>query len=388
MALFRNVMGWIGGGDARKKKERTAATSRAQGRAAAHVWAEVREALQDNRSEDAVQLAKLAAEAEGRGEQEPSPFGFSASSAGIELSALTKVRLGDVLSGLAPALEHRLWVALAFASLRGDGLDAAARHVEGALLGASYEWSDFERWHRHFAEIGFFPAMWKGLEQQPDPTVCAGVLEALGRLSHEARLVLTENAVIERRIARSLSEIKARSFLTEAEFSLATPELQAAGCLKYPAEAADKLLLLDVGALRSALEARGLKKGGRKEELVERLAGSASEHEIATLLPPNAPDDLALLGLAVQGPVRDGLSYERGKLWLLTHTLSFMRYTDRDMRSMSGMSYKIKILDTADECPVCRKWAGESLDPKTVSRKELPPYHPGCRCDTIADVRY
>lgn len=388
MVFFRNIMRSVTGGDAPTRDERAAVASRAQGKGkAARVWADVRKSLQYDRSDDAVRLATQAAEIEGRGEQEENPFGFSASAA-TDLGALTKVPVGKILPRLKADLEHRVRIAFAFASLRGDGLDAGARHVEGALLGASYEWPDFERWHRHFAELGFFPAMWKGLEQKPDPAVCAEVLGPLGRLSHEARMVLTENAVLERRIARPLSEIKGRSFLTDTEFSLAIPELQAAGYLKYPADAADKLLLLDMKALRSALEARALKKGGRKEDLAERLAGSASEDEMTKLLPLDAPDDLALVGLDVQGAMRDGLAYERTKLWLLTHTLSFMAYTERDLRSMSGMSYKIKILDTADECPVCRKRAGTLLDPKTASRTDLPPYHPGCRCGTVADVCY
>ena len=229
--------------------------------------------------------------------------------------------------------------------------------------------------------------MWKGLEQKPDPSAASDILAALARLSYQARMVLSENAVLERRLARSLVEIKGRSFLTDEEFARVVPELQAAGYLKHAVDPGDKLLLLDMAGLRAALGDRGLKTSGRKEELAYRLAASTSEEDMARLIRTQVPDDLALVGLDVHGAARDALAYERAKLWLLTHTLSFMGYTQRDMRSLSGTEYRIKILGADAECPVCRKWADKSLDPKTASRSQLPPYHPGCRCDTLADIR-
>lgn len=387
MAFFRTMLRAITGGGGGKRAGRHAAAAQEGRRKAADLWAEARKALHEGREAEAVGLARQAAGIEGRGEQPDSPFGFSASSSATELAALAKVPIADTLPGFDAEQEHLLRVALAFGSMRGDGLDVEARHVEAVLLGAAYDWPDFDRWYREFSQAGRFPAMWKDLEKGPDAAAASELLGTIGRLSFEARMVVTENAVLERRVARSLAEIRERSFLTEEEFARAVPELREACLLKHPTDAADRLLLLDTAALRSALAARDLKRSGRKEELAERLAKSMSEQEIAGLTPA-PPNDLALVGQEPQGATREALAYERSKLWLLTHTLSFMGYSERDFEGLRGAGYKIRmrILEADDECPVCRKWAGRSFDPRRVNRSDLPPYHPGCRCDTVADL--
>jgi hypothetical protein len=387
MAFFRTILRAITGVGAGERAGRHAAAAEEGRRKAADLWAEVRKALHEGREAEAVGLARQAAGIEGRGEERDSPFGFSASAAAAELAALAKVPIGDALPGLDSEGEHLLRAALAFGSLRGDGLDIEARHVEAVLLGTAYDWPEFDRWHREFSQAGRFPAMWKGLEKRPDAAAASEVLGPLGGLSFEARMVVTENAALERRVARSLAEIRQRSFLNEEEFARAVPELRKARLLKHPADAADRLLLLDTAAMRSALADRDLKRSGRKEELAERLAANMSEEEIAGLTPA-APDDLALVGQEVQGATREALAYERAKLWLITHTLSFMGYSERDVEGLrrAGHKIRIQILEAGDECPICRRWAGRSFDPRRVNRSDLPPYHPGCRCDTVADL--
>lgn len=388
MAFFRSILRTISGGGAGERSGRPAAAGHEERRETAAIWAQARIALHDGREAEAVDLARRAAEIEGRGEEPGSPFGFNAAAAATELGALAKVPIRDILPDLDAGRESLLRVALAFGRLRGEGLDTEARHIEAALLGTEYEWPDFDRWHHEFSDAGRFPAMWKGLERRPDyPTAGSELVGSLGRLPVEARTVLTENAVLERRVARSLTEIRERSFLGEEEFARAVPVLRDAGFLRHPADTSDRLLLLDAAALRSALAARDLKKSGRKEELAERLAASMSEQEI-TGLTPDAPSDLALVGLHAHGATREALAYERAKLWLLTHTLSFMGYSERGFRDLKEAGYKIRVrtLEADDECLVCREWAGKSFDPHRLNRSDLPPYHPGCRCNPVSDI--
>jgi len=387
MALFRTILRAMAGSGEGQRAGRHAAAAQEGRRKAAGLWAETRKALHDGREGEAIGLARQAAEIGGRGEHTDSPFGFSESSAATELAALAKVAITDALPGLDAEREHFLRVALAFGSLRGDGLDVEARHVEAVLLGTAYDWPDFDRWYREFSQARKFPAMWNGLQRRPDAAAASEVLDTVGGLSFEARMVITENAVLERRVARSLAEIRERSFLTQEEFARAAPELKEARLLKHPAGAEERLLLLDTAALRSALAARDLRRSGRKEELAERLAASMSKQEVAGLT-PTAPDDLALVGQELQGATREALAHERAKLWLLTHTLSFIGYSERDIEGLRGAGYniRIKILEADDECPVCRRWAGRPFDPRRVNRSDLPPYHPGCRCATVADL--
>lgn len=357
-------------------------------------WAEVRRALIEGwPTEDVIQLAGAAAEKEGRGYRQDSAFGFKPSQAREDLGRLRSFDFLSVLPNLTPEVQTHLRAAFCLARLRGDGVEAASRLVAAVLLGQPLDWPELERWRRRFAQAGKRPYMWTGLDLNSKVGADEATIDALAtirNLSSSARMILALNFAIDCRTTRPVHEIRGRSHLAADEFGRSFVELQRAGLAEFPLGTEARLLTLNIKDLRAALRRLGLKSGRRKAEMVFSLLQSAHTDELDRLL-ARVPADLAMVGWDAPPHLAHLIDQEMTRLLLLSHTIYALLDRERDFREFlraAGEGRTLRIVSPEEDCPVCPEWAGKRIDAAGLEEKNMPPFHPGCRCYMHFDLPF
>lgn len=244
-------------------------------------------------------------------------------------------------------------------------------------------WEDFDEWHRYFKEINYFPRMWGGLEgKQPEISEdSVEYLKGFAELSLPARKILVNTNYYKstKQQTKKLYDFKRQSQLSPEKFDTAFNELRG-NFLNPRPSIEDRLRLLRVKDLKPILEEFDLKKSGRKNELVDRLAKEVSEDKLKEFLTSEAKEDLVVSAKWLPKKDSDAIKYHDQKINLLSHTTNSLRATQQTLdRAIEHGNEKLEIKTYSDTCPVCSEKEGMI----TVSKKnldKLPPFYPGCRC--------
>lgn len=250
-------------------------------------------------------------------------------------------------------------------------------------------WEDFDEWHRYFKEISYFPRMWGGLEGE-QPEISENTVEYLkdfAELSLPARKVLVNTNFYKstKQQTKKLYDFKRQSQLPPKEFDSAFDELKG-NFLKPQPHIEDRLRLLRVKDLKPILEEFDLKKSGRKNELVSRLAEEVSEDKLKGFLTSEAKEELVVSTKWLPKNDKDAIKYHDRKINLLSHTTNSLRAMQRELdKAVEYGEEKLEIITSSETCPVCSEKEGII----TVSEKnleKLPPFHPGCRCSASISI--
>ena len=261
------------------------------------------------------------------------------------------------------------------------------REVIALLLGGKWEWPDFEKWHRKFTELDYFPYMWHSILSRPLEEIPEAVqtLDTFANLSLDARRLLVGNNAVNKanQVTMAVEDMGRKVGMMKNETLKVTEELKEFNLAKYPLEIIEKLPILKVDDLKEICEEYSLPKTGKKVEIIERVSQNIPEKELRSLLPSEAQRDTARIGFSLSLRVKNYVNWNIAKIKLLTHTLTFSSYKLENVKGykQAGIQ-KIKILGLDnDPCPICapkhKKIVGiNDLD-------SLPPFHPGCRCTTV-----
>lgn len=75
--------------------------------------------------------------------------------------------------------------------------------------------------------------------------------------------------------------------------------------------------------------------------------------------------------------------YLREKRFLLLHSLEFSATSLKRIKEQYKNDEYIEIGITPDSCSICQKKAKKKLKVATLTEKDIPPFHPGCRCGVL-----
>lgn len=137
----------------------------------------------------------------------------------------------------------------------------------------------------------------------------------------------------------------------------------------YPIE--DLLLFLHKDDLvrLSADYKTNIKKSDKKEVMISTLK---------TSIPESDRDKVAVIAQQKWYP-----RFLRAKRYLLSHSLT-MGYSFEEIKSQNkDVADHIEIMPAPECCSWCEKERGHKIKVDTLTQKQLPPFHPGCRCVVI-----
>jgi len=256
------------------------------------------------------------------------------------------------------------------------------------LLGGKWEWPEFEKWHKIFTELNYFPYMWASVESRPLEEIPEAIrtLEIFSHLSLNARRLLIGNNAVNKanQITMAVEDMGRKVGMMRNKTLKVIEELKELNLAKYPLEIIEKLPILKVNDLKEICEEYNLQKTGKKMEIIERLSQNIAEKELRSLLPSEAQRDAARIGFSLSLRAKNYVNWNIAKIKLLTHTLSFLSYKLENVKryKQEGIQ-KVKILGLDnDPCPICAPKHKKIVSIDDLDR--LPPFHPGCRCITIA----
>lgn len=72
--------------------------------------------------------------------------------------------------------------------------------------------------------------------------------------------------------------------------------------------------------------------------------------------------------------------YQREKRFLLTHSLEFSATSLKRVKEQYENDGYIEIGIAPDSCSICQQKAKKKLKVAVLTEKDIPPFHPGCRC--------
>ncbi len=83
-------------------------------------------------------------------------------------------------------------------------------------------------------------------------------------------------------------------------------------------------------------------------------------------------------------PSRSPVLDERQRLEALVHTMMMLAAKEENIADYGRASIKaVEIMMAGDDCPVCDEHRHHVVDLEPPAVKDLPPFHPGCRCGTL-----
>ncbi len=261
------------------------------------------------------------------------------------------------------------------------------REVIALLLGGKWEWPDFEKWHRKFTELDYFPYMWHSILSRPLEEIPEAVqtLDTFANLSLDARRLLVGNNAVNKanQVTRAVEDMGCEVVMMKNETLKAIEELKEFNLAKYPLEISENLPILKVDDLKEICKEYSLPKTGKKMDIVERISQNIPENELRRLLPSEAQRDAARVGFSLSLRAKNYVDWNIEKIKLLTHNLELSSYKLGSIEGYirSGIVKKVKILGT-DDCPICAPQDNKIININDINR--LPPFHPGCRCCVTA----
>ncbi len=262
-------------------------------------------------------------------------------------------------------------------------LASGQSELRAILTGRTWRWREFEEWYERFSQLEYFPYMWSGLEVLPERPSDATreLLTRFSALPWDARLLADELNVTTNNRTSTLTEFefKRKCGLRGERLKTALRALDEAGLIVTSISVGDRLLSLKNEDLGAALEARGLPKGGKKAEMVERLVENVPEDQLFKLLPATSQQDMIRINaLRTLSDDDDFLRYEQTRIHLLHHTVQFSVLTAVKLTEYSGRSdIELQVSRVHDNCPICDEYEGVLLQ---AAGGPFPPFHPGCRC--------
>jgi hypothetical protein len=75
--------------------------------------------------------------------------------------------------------------------------------------------------------------------------------------------------------------------------------------------------------------------------------------------------------------------YLREKRFLLMHSLEFLATSLKRIKEQYENNEYIEIGITPDSCSICQQKVKKKLKVATLTEKDIPPFHPGCRCGVL-----
>lgn len=257
------------------------------------------------------------------------------------------------------------------------------------LLGGKWEWPGFEKWHKKFTELDYFPYMWSSVQSRPLEEIPEAIraLDTFAHLSLDARRLLVGNNAVNKanQVTMAVEDMGRKVGMMKNKTLKVIEELKEFNLAKYPLEIIEKFSILKVDDLKEICEEYRLPKTGKKVEILERVGQNIPEKELRSLLPSEAQRDTARIGFYLPLRAKNYVNWNIAKIKLLSHTLSFLSYKLENVKryKQSGISEKVRILGVdGDPCPICAPQDNKIVDIDDIN--SLPPFHPGCRCTTIA----
>lgn len=276
-----------------------------------------------------------------------------------------------------------------------DDLRSLNRDFTAILLGSGYEWREFEQWHGWFDQANYFPPAWSSLHagREPLPEEAAEALGKFNTLSIDAKLLLVGNNAVTTAgpITIPLDDAGRQvGFLPEKVKHIIVTELAPAGIGDYPIPAAERLALLRVQELRELCDELDIPKSGNKVDLVRRIAESAPDDFINSVLPPEAHRDMGRFGFSLSLRARNAIKAEINVIQLLASTLqSRLATLNRLEEYRKSDVSKVTIYGASDNpCPICKDHNGKEVAIASAGPNVLPPFHPGCRCRISPTYEY
>ena len=262
------------------------------------------------------------------------------------------------------------------------------REIIALLLGGKWEWPEFEKWHKKFTELDYFPYMWSSLECRPLEKIPEAIrtLDTFTRLSLDARRLLVGNNAVNKtnQVTMAVEDMGRKVGMMKNKTLKVIEELKEFNLAKYPLEIIEKLPILKVNDLKEICEEYRLPKTGKKMEIIERVSQNIPEKELRSLLPSEAQRDTARIGFSLSLRAKNYVNWNIEKIRLLSHNLEFSSYKAGNIeRCKQAGIQKVKILGIEnDPCPICAPKDKKIVDIDDFNNQ--PPFHPGCRCTTIA----
>lgn len=134
----------------------------------------------------------------------------------------------------------------------------------------------------------------------------------------------------------------------------------------YPIEALLEELTKDQLMQLSIEYSANAKKSHKKELIIESLVKKIPEQ-----------DRQKILAIVNQEWKPKHL---REKRFLLTHSLEFSATSLKRIEEQYGNDEYIEIGIAPDSCSICQQKAKKKFKVATLTEKDIPPFHPGCRC--------
>ena len=256
------------------------------------------------------------------------------------------------------------------------------------LLGGKWEWPEFEKWHKKFTELDYFPYMWSSVQSRPLEEIPEAIrtLDTFAHLSLDTRRLLVGNNAVNKanQVTMAVEDMGRKVGMMKNKTLKVIEELKEFNLAKYPLEIIEKLPILKVNDLKEICEEYRLLKTGKKMEIIERVSQNIPEKELRSLLPSEAQRDTARIGFSLSLRAKNYVNWNIEKIRLLSHNLEFSSYKAGNIeRYKQAGIQKVKILGIEnDPCPICAPKDKKIVDIDDFNNQ--PPFHPGCRCTTIA----
>lgn len=267
-----------------------------------------------------------------------------------------------------------------------DDAREALERVQPSLLPIAWTWNRFDQEHDTYQVGGEFPFAWSDFENLAAPSREAmdEAKQLLCGLSPAAVALLLAfgclTANVEPRVVWA-TEAQERLHLTDSALYPLVKELGNHN-MAFTASYEDILSQMKVEELKITATQLGIEQVPKgKAKIVNRILQIENREAIRKAIPADRLSPSFKLRVTASEAVAAAVEWERSKIELLCHTLSFEMTADRDIRGSQSSGLRLAVILGDSECDVCRQHNGKR---KTLaSRDTLPPYHIGCRCTIL-----
>lgn len=263
------------------------------------------------------------------------------------------------------------------------------------LLGQQVEWLEFDRWHDYFTNRSDWPRSWFKVINRPSESEYSSyytVFSDFRALSPPSRQILSTLYAIGKPRLTSEEEILNRVGLSYEMITQSIEELTAKGILRGTTRD-EALGRHTVETMKGELEMLGLKKSGRKAQLIDRLLAESPEDVLSRLVPESFLNSSRTIEYPVASSRDTAEAFERQRIAILDSYCSELQ--TRSMwidNSESWAAYgglrTATVRANLDSCHLCREHHGRQVTLSRENIEQIPPYHPGSCCRIEFDHRH
>jgi hypothetical protein len=246
--------------------------------------------------------------------------------------------------------------------------------IEDLLVITPFRWPALEEWRSIFQAMNFeprnwfYPASYLAFKEQP----------------RELALIGESTAADRKLMMEGCHAMRASSFLDRYK-GACWERLTISGNLQRLVSAKEKIKHIPLAQLRGIQKDLSIRGGASRADVAEQLCSSASEEELAALLPAEYSEEMVVVnparGLPNQQWFRERRMLAKSYLVTVISCLSSLRTAEGAGRLGVGLM----VLGGASDCPVCSPLQGQA---SRAGDGTLPPFHPACLCHVLADVKW